>query len=78
MQHFTRITQSPSVMGGRPCIRGMSLTVGSILELLAEGRTVNEIITVYPYLEPADVQQSLAYAAWRLDRGDVPAQSAPR
>ena len=61
-------------MGGRPCIRGMSLTVGAILELLAEGRTVNEIITVYPYLEPGDVQQSLAYAAWRLDRADVPAQ----
>lgn len=78
MQHFTRITQSPSVMGGRPCIRDMSLTVGSILELLAEGRTVNEIITVYPYLEPADVQQSLAYAAWWLDRGEVSAQSAPR
>lgn len=71
MEQFTRITRSPVVMGGRPCIRGMNVTVGSLLELLAEGHTVNEIITVYPYLEPADVQESLAYAAWRLDRAEV-------
>ena len=51
-----RITLDPDVMGGKPCIRGLRLTVGTILDLLAAGRTEDEILTSYPYLEKEDIQ----------------------
>jgi uncharacterized protein (DUF433 family) len=55
-------------MGGKPCIRGMRLTVGMIVGLLAAGRTRDEILTAYTYLEPADIDQALAYAADHVKR----------
>jgi uncharacterized protein (DUF433 family) len=64
---FLRITHDPQVMGGKPCIRGMRVTVGTILGLLASGQTKERILQAYPYLEPADLDESLAYAAWRLE-----------
>ena len=63
---FDRITHNPLQMGGKPCIRGMRVTVGMIVGLLAAKRTPDEILAAYPYLEPADIDQALAYAAWRL------------
>ena len=69
---FERITHDPGVMGGRPCIRGLRVTVGMILGLLAAGRSREEILAAYPYLEPADVPQALAYGAWRAEEIDVP------
>jgi uncharacterized protein (DUF433 family) len=64
---FSRITHNPAVMGGKPCIRGLRVTVGTILGLLASGRTRERILQAYPYLEAADIDEALAYAAWRLE-----------
>ena len=66
---FERITLNPLQMGGKPCIRGMRVTVGMVVGMLAAGRSRDEILKAYPYLEPADIDQSLAYAAWRLAEG---------
>jgi uncharacterized protein (DUF433 family) len=67
-----RITHDPAVMGGRPCIRGMRVTVGTVLGLLASGHDVDGILATYPYLEKDDVQAALAYAAWRAEEVDLP------
>jgi len=72
MNHIKRITFDPAVMGGKPCIRGMRVTVGMILGLLAAGRTAQEILKAYPYLEPEDLREALAYAAWRVEEIEVP------
>ena len=69
---FDRITHDPLQMGGKACIRGMRVTVGMIIGLLAANRTRDEILKAYPYLEPADIDQSLAYAAWRLEEREQP------
>lgn len=66
MHTFARITLNPAQMAGRPCIRGMRVTVGNLLGQLAAGRSQAEILADYPYLEAADIAESLAYAAWRL------------
>jgi uncharacterized protein (DUF433 family) len=67
---FDRITFEPGKMGGRACIRGMRITVGTIVGLVAEGETTEAILAAYPDLEPEDIRQALAYAAW-LTREDV-------
>lgn len=67
MNQLTRITINPEVMGGKPCIRGMRVTVGMILGLMATGASHDEILEAYPYLEPEDLRESLAYAAWRVE-----------
>lgn len=59
---FERITHNPAVMGGKPCIRGLRVTVGTILGLLASGQSRERILQVYPYLEPQDTGAALAYA----------------
>jgi uncharacterized protein (DUF433 family) len=64
MLGFDRITFDPRIMAGQACIRGMRVPVSLILNLVANGKTVAEIIEYYPYLEPEDIQQSLMYAAW--------------
>lgn len=76
MPEFTRIVWNPDVMGGKPCIRGLRVTVGNILGLMASGRSAAEILAAYPYLEPADLQEALAYAAWRVEEVEVPLQTA--
>jgi uncharacterized protein (DUF433 family) len=63
---FSRVTHNPAVMGGKPCIRGMRITVGTVVGLLASGESRERILEAYPHLEPADLDESLAYAAWRL------------
>lgn len=75
MQHLARITHDPAVMGGRPCIRGLRVTVGTIVGLLATGKSVEEILAAYPYLEPDDVRAALAYAAWRSEEIELPIAS---
>ena len=67
MKSFERITIDPDVMGGKACIRGLRVTVGTVVGLLAAGRTRDEVLRAYPYLEREDIDQSLAYASWRLD-----------
>ena len=71
MPQLNRITRDPKVMGGKPCIRGMRVTVGTLVGLVATGRTVNEILKEYPYLEAADVAEALSYAAWRAEEVEV-------
>ena len=70
---FERITFEPGKMGGRACIRGMRITVGTIVGLVAEGETAEEILKAYPDLEPEDIRQALAYAAWLTREEVVPA-----
>lgn len=65
MTHLDRITVDPEIMGGKPCIRGMRVTVGMIVGLVAAGKKQEEILQLYPYLEPEDIGQALSYAAWR-------------
>jgi uncharacterized protein (DUF433 family) len=72
MDALARITHNPKVMGGRPCIRGLRVTVGTILGLLAAGQTAEDILSAYPYLEHDDIQAVLAYAAWRTEEIDLP------
>ena len=72
MTSLDRITINPAVMGGKACIRGMRVTVGTVVGLLAAGRSPAEILQAYPYLEREDIDQSLAYAAWRLEEREVP------
>ena len=67
-----RITFDPAVMGGKPCIRRMRVTVGTIVGLLAAGRTEPEVLKAYPYLEPEDLRAALAYAAWRSEERELP------
>ncbi len=69
MKSIPRITVAPSIMGGKACIRGLRVTVGTVVGLLASGRTRGEILGAYPYLEVKDIEQALAYAAGRLDGG---------
>jgi uncharacterized protein (DUF433 family) len=71
MEILPRITLDPDVMGGKPCIRGLRVTVGTILGLLSARRTREEILTAYPYLEPEDLDAALAYAAWRCEEYEV-------
>jgi uncharacterized protein (DUF433 family) len=63
VQEFRRITTNPEVMGGKPCIRGMRVTVGMIVEALAAGRSVENLLSDFPYIEEQDVREALAYAA---------------
>ena len=71
MRQLTRITRDPAVMGGKPCIRGMRVTVGTVVGLVAAGRTRDEILAEYPYLEAEDIAQALSYAAWRAQEIEV-------
>jgi uncharacterized protein (DUF433 family) len=67
-----RITFDPNIMGGKPCIRGMRVTVGTIVGLVAAGHSFADILKAYPYLEEEDLRQSLTYAAWRVEEIEVP------
>jgi len=72
MATFRRITFDPRVMGGKPCIQGMRVTVGTIVGLLASGQSPQDILVTYPYLEAEDITAALAYAAWRSEETEVP------
>lgn len=72
MKDLTRITFDSKIMGGKPCIRGMRVTVGTIVGLIAAGHSFEEILLAYPYLEVEDLRESLRYAAWRVEEIEVP------
>ncbi len=72
MNNIDRITFDPEVMGGKPCIRGMRVTAGMIVGLIAAGQTRDEILKLYPYLEKEDITQALTYAAWRTEEVEIP------
>jgi len=71
MGQLNRITQNPQVMGGKACIRGMRVTVGMIVSQIGVGRSVDEILADYPYLEREDIMQALRYAAWLAEEREV-------
>jgi uncharacterized protein (DUF433 family) len=76
MGQLNRITQQPEVMGGKACLRGMRVTVGTVVGQIGAGHSVEEILADYPYLEREDVMQALQYAAWRADEREVVLASA--
>jgi uncharacterized protein (DUF433 family) len=76
MKQLSRITFNPEVMGGKPCIRGLRVTVGTVVGLMASGRTPEEILEAYPYLERLDIYEALTYAAWRAEEIEGPLVSA--
>jgi len=63
MKGLDRITFDPRVMGGKPCIRGLRVTVGTVVGLLASGYSVEKILEAYPYLEAEDIRQALTYVS---------------
>ncbi len=71
MEAINRITQQPGVMGGKACVRGMRVTVGMIVGQIAAGRSTDELLAEYPYLEREDILQALRYAAWRAEEREV-------
>ena len=76
MLSFDRITQSPTQMGGHACVRGMRVTVAMIVGQIGCGRSVDDLLAEYSYLERDDVLQALRYAAWRAAERDVPLAAA--
>ena len=72
MTDLDRITTDPNVMGGKPCIRGMRVTVGMVVGMIAAGHSTDELLRLYPYLEREDIQAALSYAAWRSEEVDLP------
>ncbi|MGF7081737.1 DUF433 domain-containing protein [Mucilaginibacter sp. UYCu711] len=76
MKNLERITLNPNVMGGKPCIRGLRVTVGTIIGLLASGQTNEDILKMYPYLQAEDIIAALSYAAWRSEEIEVPLATA--
>jgi Uncharacterized conserved protein, COG2442 len=72
MHLMDRITTQPDVMGGKPTIRGLRMTVGTIIGLLAAGHSIEKILQDYPYLEEADIRAALHYAARRVEEIELP------
>ncbi len=71
-----RITIDPGVMGGKPCIRGIRITVGTITGLMTSGETITQILKLYPCLEEDDIYAALAYATWRAEEYDLPLKAS--
>ena len=74
---FTRITVDPEQMGGIPCIRGLRIPVATVLAMLAEGMTEQEILTAYPDLEPEDIKEALRFAAEAVQERQLPLVRVP-
>ena len=72
MDTLDRIVIDPLVMGGRPCVRGTRVTVGTLVGLLAAGHDIPRLLDLYPYISESDVRQALAYAAWRTEEQELP------
>ena len=71
MTDFPRITQNAAVMGGKPCIRGLRVTVGTIVGQIGAGRAIEDLLADYPYLEREDISEALRYAAWRAEEREI-------
>ena len=66
-----RITRKSDIMGGKACIRNMRVTVGMIISQIGEGRTIDELLEDYPYLEREDILQALRYAALQVEEREI-------
>jgi len=71
MEYMDRITRQSDVMGGKACIRNMRVTVGMIISQIGEGRTIDELLEDYPYLEREDILQALRYAALQVEEREI-------
>jgi uncharacterized protein (DUF433 family) len=71
MKQFDRITQEPGIMGGKACIRGMRVTVGAVVGQIGAGRTIEDLLKDYPYLDREDILQALRYAAWLAEEREA-------
>jgi uncharacterized protein (DUF433 family) len=71
MTAFPRITQNPAVMGGKPCIRGLRVTVGMIVGQIGAGRSIEDLLADYPYMERDDILEALRFAAWRSQEREI-------
>jgi uncharacterized protein (DUF433 family) len=71
MTNLDRITQQPGMMGGKPCIRGMRVTVGMVVGQIGAGRMIEDVLADYPYLEREDILQALRYAAWLAEERQI-------
>jgi uncharacterized protein (DUF433 family) len=71
MSDFPRVTQDPAVMGGKPCIRGLRVTVGMIVGQIGAGRSIDDLLSDYPYLGREDILEALRYAAWRSQEREI-------
>lgn len=69
---FERITIDPAKMGGVPCIRGLRVPVATVVGMVAEGMTPEEILEAYPYLEAPDIREALEYAAEAVRERELP------
>ncbi len=67
VQPCQRIMIDPEVMGGKPCIRGKRVTVGMIVQSIAAGRTMEQLLADFPYLEEPDIREALTFAAIRVE-----------
>jgi uncharacterized protein (DUF433 family) len=76
MPELDRITRNPEIMGGKPCLRGMRVTVGTVVGLVAAGHSHADILAAHPYLEVEDIRQALSYAAWRVEEIELPLPAA--
>lgn len=76
MPQLDRITQDPGIMGGKPCIRGLRVTVGMLVAQVGAGRGIEQLLADYPYLEREDILQALRYAAWRAEEREIILASA--
>ena len=74
---FTRITVNPAQMGGVPCIRGLRIPVATVVGMLADGMTEDEILAAFPDLEGEDVRESLRYAAEAMRERELPLVTSP-
>jgi len=72
MSRLTRITTDPQVMGGKPCIRGLRVTVGTVAGLIASGRSREEVLAAYPYLSEEDLREAVAFTGRRSDERQEP------
>ncbi len=73
---FQRIQVNPTVMGGKPCIRGMRITVATIVDMIAYGYSTERILQAYPILEREDIEEAIRYAAFRVHEQEIPLQVA--
>ena len=76
MKTFSRIELNPKIMGGKPCIKGTRVTVGTIVGLIASGIPNENILNDYPYLTREDITEALEYAAWRTSEIEVELEPA--
>ena len=71
MSDFDRITRRPDVMGGKACIRDLRVTVSMMVGQIGAGRTIDQLLTDFPYLQREDVLQAIGYSAWLADEREI-------